>query len=32
MLKYTLQEAKRLDMGIDLANATGWPFGGPWVT
>ncbi len=32
MLQYTLQEAKRLDMGIDLANATGWPFGGPWVT
>jgi len=32
MLKYTLTEAKRLDMGIDLANATGWPFGGPWVT
>jgi hypothetical protein len=32
MLKYTLQEAKRLGLGIDLANATGWPFGGPWVT
>jgi hypothetical protein len=32
MLKYTLQEAKHLDMGIDMANATGWPFGGPWVT
>lgn len=32
MLQYTLKEAKRLDLGIDLANATGWPFGGPWVT
>lgn len=32
MLQHTLGEAKRLDMGIDLANATGWPFGGPWVT
>ncbi len=32
MLKYTLSEAKRLDMGIDMANATGWPFGGPWVS
>jgi hypothetical protein len=32
MLKYTLTEAKRLNMGIDLANATGWPFGGPWVS
>ncbi len=32
MLEYTLQEGKRLNLGIDLANATGWPFGGPWVT
>ena len=32
MLDHTLQEAKRLNLGIDLANATGWPFGGPWVT
>lgn len=32
MLQFTLQEAKRLNMGIDVANATGWPFGGPWVT
>ncbi len=30
--KYTLQEGKRLDMGIDLAMASGWPFGGLWVT
>ena len=28
---HTLQEGKRLGLGIDLANATGWPFGGPWV-
>ncbi len=32
MLEHTLHEAKRLGLGIDLANATGWPFGGPWVT
>src|SRR5437764_10119990 len=32
MLDHTLAEAKRLDLGVDLANATGWPFGGPWVT
>lgn len=32
MLQHTLNESKRLDMGVDLANATGWPFGGPWVT
>lgn len=32
MLQYTLQQAKKEGVGIDLANATGWPFGGPWVT
>lgn len=32
MLEYTLQEAKRLNIGIDIATGTGWPFGGPWVT
>ena len=31
LLEYTLAEAKRLGIGVDLANATGWPFGGPWV-
>lgn len=29
---YTLDKAKELDLGVDLANASGWPFGGPWVT
>ena len=28
---YTLAEAKRLGMGVDMANTSGWPFGGPWV-
>jgi len=32
MLQFTLQEAKRLDMGVDMATGTGWPFGGPMVT
>ncbi|HTN36318.1 MAG TPA: glycosyl hydrolase [Arachidicoccus sp.] len=32
VFEHTLAEGKRLDLGIDLANATGWPFGGPWVT
>lgn len=32
MLQYTLEEGKRLNLGIDVANATGWPFGGPWIT
>jgi hypothetical protein len=31
LLMYTLKEAERLDMGIDMATGTGWPFGGPWV-
>ena len=31
-LKYTLQVGKNLDLGIDLAMASGWPFGGLWVT
>lgn len=31
MFDYTLQEGKKLNLGIDLANATGWPFGGPWI-
>ncbi|MEH6307982.1 glycosyl hydrolase [Olivibacter sp. CPCC 100613] len=30
-LDYTLKEAQRLGLGVDLANASGWPFGGPWV-
>jgi hypothetical protein len=32
MLQFTLQEAKRYGLGIDMATGTGWPFGGPWVT
>jgi hypothetical protein len=31
MFTYTLKEGERLGLGIDLANASGWPFGGPWV-
>jgi hypothetical protein len=31
MFGHILKEGKRLDLGIDLANASGWPFGGPWV-
>ncbi len=32
LFEYTLKEAGKLGLGIDLANASGWPFGGPWVT
>src|SRR5687768_3585047 len=31
MFNYTLKEGKRLNLGIDMAQASGWPFGGPWV-
>lgn len=31
MFTHTLKEAKRLGLGVDLANASGWPFGGPWI-
>lgn len=32
MFTHVLAEGERLDLGIELANASGWPFGGPWVT
>jgi hypothetical protein len=32
MFMHTLNEAQRLDLGIDMATGTGWPFGGPWVS
>lgn len=32
MFKHTLNEGTRLGLGIDLANASGWPFGGRWVS
>jgi hypothetical protein len=32
MLEVTGNEAKRLDLGVDMATGTGWPFGGPWIT
>lgn len=30
-LTFVLSEARRLDLGIDMATGNGWPFGGPWV-
>jgi putative sterol carrier protein len=32
MLTHTLKEGNRLNMGVDMAQASGWPFGGPWVS
>ena len=31
LLEYTLKEGQRLDLGVDLSNASGWPFGGNWI-
>src|SRR5215471_335558 len=32
MLQFTVQEAERLDLGVDMTTGTGWCFGGPEVT
>ena len=32
MFSHTLSEAGRLGLGVDMANGTGWNFGGPTVT
>ncbi len=31
MLAFTLREAERLGLGVDMITGTGWPLGGPWV-
>ncbi len=32
LLNYTVEKAKEQNMGVDLTNGTGWPFGGPQVS
>ncbi|HSH77939.1 MAG TPA: glycosyl hydrolase [Herpetosiphonaceae bacterium] len=32
MLRYTVREARRLDLDVDMITGTGWPLGGPWVS
>ncbi len=32
MLRFTIEKADALDMGVDMTLGTGWPFGGPQVT
>lgn len=32
MLHHTVEVAESLELGIDLTQGTGWPFGGPMVT
>lgn len=31
MFSHILKESQRLNLGIDLSNASSWPFGGSWV-
>ena len=31
MVDFTLQEAKKQGLGVDLTLGTGWPYGGPWI-
>lgn len=31
MIDFTIHEAGRLGLGVDLTLGTGWPFGGPWI-
>ncbi|MBC8135181.1 MAG: glycoside hydrolase, partial [Fibrella sp.] len=31
LFAFTVQEARRMHLGVDLIAGTGWPFGGPWV-
>ncbi len=31
LFNFSLREAQRLGLGMDMATGTGWPFGGPWV-
>ena len=32
MLDFTVKKATSVEMGVDMNNGTGWPFGGPQVT
>lgn len=32
MLGFTIKEAHELNMGVDMNNGTGWPFGGPQIS
>ena len=31
MLRFTLRQARDLDLGVDMITGTGWPLGAPWV-
>ena len=31
LFECTLKKAEQLNLGIDMATGTGWPFGGPWI-
>jgi hypothetical protein len=31
-VEFTISEAEKLNMGVDMTLGTGWPFGGNWIT
>ena len=31
LLDYTLKVSQKKNLGIDIANTSGWPLGGPWI-
>lgn len=31
-IEFTIAEAEKLNLGVDLTMGTGWPFGGKWIT
>ncbi|MFA6128172.1 MAG: glycosyl hydrolase [Bacteroidales bacterium] len=31
MVRFTIEEANHLNLGVDISLGTGWPFGGNWI-
>lgn len=31
LVNYTIEQAKLLDLGVDITLGTGWPYGGKWI-
>jgi len=31
MVQYSIHEAEKLNLGVDITLGTGWPYGGSWV-
>jgi hypothetical protein len=31
MVQYTIEQAGKMNMGVDITSGTGWPYGGNWI-